>query len=413
MNGEKRLAVRRVMPRNIGRAVVLALAALPFAYFAGIAAFAEIARHINPVMVAKLVPSDPMASAMAAWRRIETDATGQSSVALREIASRGLRQQAVNNPALHLLMIASGLENRPVAAATFARLSEKLTRHDLTTQLWLIDESVRRDDHHAALLHYDRALKTTVSVQPALFQVLLKAISDPQIRAAMVPLIQNDSRWVVSFLLESSSSDPTAEDTARLLLAASPRLSARTNEMIAPQLLTRLTKLGKFDLAFRYAQTLKGARAEMGRNAGFDSTTIDPRFGALSWVPAQDARVGASFETRGSVSQARVFASANSKGIALHRVLHLTPGVYGMTERRKVEMADPASQAHWEMRCGGGAEAPIVWRIRTTPRAYRVLNAVGLVVPTDCLYQTLDLVVDSGEGQQGLEFVVEELRFLR
>ena len=66
-----------------------------------------------------------------------------------------------------------------------ARRAERVSRRDLANELLLIEATARHDDVATTLTHFDRALLVYPDANQQLFPVLSRALSDPQIRAAL------------------------------------------------------------------------------------------------------------------------------------------------------------------------------------------------------------------------------------
>lgn len=90
--------------------------------------------------------------------------------------------------------------------------SERLSRRNLITQLWAIEDAVARDDVAGALRHYDIALRTAPRMAEVLFPVLKSASTDPAIRTGLIRTLSGKPLWAGDFIdyVSDNSADPQA-----------------------------------------------------------------------------------------------------------------------------------------------------------------------------------------------------------
>ncbi len=396
------------------RGLVIAALTVPVAVFALLFAFANISRNSAPEVVSRIVPFDAMAPLAVTERRLMAEPAAVTAATLRETARRSLEGQAVNASAFRLLTFAAAMDRRDNEAERFARLSESMSRRELLTQFWLIERSVQKGDHRGALSHYDKALRTSLNAYQALFPVLLRALSDDQIRAELIPYIDRNPRWILSFLLEATGSDATATDSARLLIEAGSRVDGRVSQAIGPQLTTRLINLGEYAIADRYFASQPGRPLGLMQASDLSAVTTDPRWAPFAWHRVgEGTTLGAAIEAAGGDRQTvRVYAGPGDRGPVLRKWFLLASGSYRFSERRRVEIADSGAGMYWELSCYAGKQPTVVWRSGAAV-ANETRNAPGPVIPQGCSHQSLELVAAGGQGQQGFDAVIEDFRLAR
>src|SRR6218665_4028830 len=155
----------------------------------------------NPELVARIWPG-ARAPAVLAARLGVSEAKAADRAKARALAVTALERSPSEVSASRTLGILEALENRDSAAQRLFDYSEKLTRRDVTTQLWMIEERARQNDVPGALRHYDRALRTSPDRWQTLIPVLVKAASDPAIEGELAPLLQKRPPWRDQFLAE-------------------------------------------------------------------------------------------------------------------------------------------------------------------------------------------------------------------
>ena len=141
-----------------------------------------------------------------------------------------------------------------------------MSRRDFPTQLWQIENDVARGDVAGALLHYDRALRTTPSAWPTLFPVLAGAADQQPVQAPLLRLLAQAPPWRRPFLerfVPSSRSPVMLFALARTLGLATAQ---SPDSAMLQTIEKRLTELAAFDdAAALYDRAHPFANASDGR----------------------------------------------------------------------------------------------------------------------------------------------------
>lgn len=392
--------------RVVRNAVILGLSLLVAAH-AGLMALAGAVRAQNPALIARMT-SDPMAPVYLLDSELRTAPNRIASERAAAVARDSLRQQAIGPAPFRLLALHHLARREPRRASAFAAFSERLSRRDLMTQLFLIEEAVQANDTRGALSHYDKALRINDGAKTLLFPVLSAAISDAAIRQAVVPYVQGRAPWARYFVhAVIQDGDGGPRRAAALLIAARAGRQADLIEAEAPVLFERLVEQNEFALAERLFLQVPGTSPQTLRTVGLMPATTSGPFGPLSWTTTNTGSVSAAFEGGdGGRRAVRLFASSGESGVFLRRVLKLPPGSYRLAESRTLTAGGPPGRVFWEMKCGVGRNLAPIWQSPSAPIAYRVSNAPGPTIPTNCPYQVLELKFYAGDGQQGLELLI-------
>lgn len=404
-------ALRALPLRRILKFASIALVSLFIAAGATVAAIANIARGTNPALVAQLT-DDPLAPVLALQRQLDPPRRLLANDV--EVTARAsLRQHAVSSVPLRILAMRAEVLGRRAQARVLLSLSEQVSRRDVLTQLMLIEEAVQANNITAALTHYDKALRTSDESHALLFPVLNEAIGQPAILEAFVPYVRRPAPWMPNFIESSIASGPAgARNAALLLLSANVRDLMRVD---GPSLIAALVSGRDFALAQQVFQSMPGADPHVLQSTGFRSNTVDPAYGLISWSAINAGSSGATFEgPRGSdARQVRLLAGSGERVLVLRRLVALPPGQYSHTEFRSMTTGDRSSRAFWEMKCASGETLQSIWRDPADGVSYRLENAPGPRIPNGCTHQILELTVNAGDGQQGLEFVIQRFELSR
>ncbi len=163
--------------------LVAILAATTYlAWLSFIHAVASITWRQNPDTALYYVPDHPLALSRKADELFAQRQDPATLAKVEAMAKQSLRGGALNPVAIRLLGYVADARGDTKKARHLMLLSQKVSRRDLGTQLWLIEDAVARDDKRAALNHYDIAMRATPSSFPILFPTLTGALGDPDVR---------------------------------------------------------------------------------------------------------------------------------------------------------------------------------------------------------------------------------------
>jgi hypothetical protein len=327
-----------VLERSVLIRAVLAGLFCVFASWAVLAAgIAGVTRNRAPAVALRWLPDDARALTNLAFTRAAR--TGNQAAA-RKLAQRAIARDATLPDAFTTL----GLTDKAASSRARALIihSEQLSRRDLPTQLWLIEDLVRRNDIRGALLHYDIALRTSKRAPEVLFPVLASAISDKPVRDQLIPLLDRRPPWRRDFILFAVDKSPVPEALADLLFSA-----ARSGRPLDPDaavlLVTRLVTAGKMDVAWRlYGATIgTGPSERLVRNGGFESRSDGTSF---DWVLTDEYDVWAKRAGAPSGGLRLELGSGGGAGGSVARqLLKLEPGQYELgLKAGRIEDQPPA-----------------------------------------------------------------------
>ena len=285
--------------------------------------------------------------------------------------------------------------------ATAKRLftySQMLSRRDLRTQLWAIEDAVAREDIAGALKHYDIALRTKKNAPNLLYPVLSSAATDPAIRAEFVRLLSGQPLWARYFIeyLAANNSDPGAVAALfRELQHSDFPVSERARNTVINALLVN----DQFNEAWSYYTTFrKGIDRRTSRDDQFKVMAENPS--SFDWIPVNTAGISTAIQ-RGSENGVFDFAVSPSVGGILLQQLQLLPaGKYVLQGHSTGIEQPPESRPYWSLSCRGGGELGRV----EMPNSSEAGGQFGgrFTVPADCPAQVLALVARSSSEIVGI-----------
>ena len=330
----------------------------------------------------------------------EPNATGmQEAVRLAQLS---LTAQGLNAQALRVLGIAADKKGDPAHALALIKMSDRLSRRDLGTQIWLVNHNAALNDAAESLRHYDTVLRASNDIQPILFPILQRALGEPGIRAAFAPYIRGGAPWLPNFLAYQISSSVDPSHVAKAITEAGG-LPARPDlyRALESQLLAQLADSRHFDVLRAFYLGLPGAKADVLTSVGFSASTVDQRFVPLTWKISEAAAITSAFEddqTPGLLAF-HIMAGTGEHGAAGTKLVLLPPGHYRIATSVRFLRRGTGSALAWGIKClSTGADLPLT-DVGHAPH----LTASEFDVTPACQAQQLMLVVSGGDPADGSE----------
>ncbi|WP_326524818.1 hypothetical protein [Sphingomonas sp.] len=296
---------------------------------------------------------------------------------------------------LRLMGIAAAAQGNARDALKLMHLATRVSRRDLGTNAWMIEERVSAGDVAGALDRYDLALSTDQRAPAVLFPVLTAALGEPQIATAFMPWIGRERPWMPSFLEYAIANGEAPAALADLILKRGGLPRAAAYRPLDTLLLRRLEVARQYSTAYRYALSLPGVRPSVMTDPGFTRDTLDSRLAPLTWQLSNPSDTRAQQDDDGRVA---VFAQPNANGVAAIRFLFLKPGTYRFHYTvEPVPNLDPVSLS-WEMRCAPRHE-DLAWRqeVPASDEARKLTSSIA--IPARCPVQQMSLVATGRDSQ--------------
>lgn len=260
------------------------------------------------------------------------------------IAHRALRRDPLNVVAARALGVVAAFRGRQNTARRWFGYAHWLSRRDLPTQLWLIEDAVAQGNIELALRHYNYALSTNSLAEQLLFPILINASADPAIIQPLAALLRERPLWRGSFIDALVSNGPSADGLVTLVSAAELNLRNGTERQLAARTIRQLLRINAVPEAFTLYQRLTGARDEGVRNGGFQRDNFLP---PLDWELTNEPDLFATIADGPNDRHPRVLniTATNGKGgVAAKQLLHLKPGRYvlsALVGGQQIDLTEP------------------------------------------------------------------------
>jgi hypothetical protein len=197
---------------------LIALALLGFMWLSITATIAGVARRYQPEIALRFQSFDALANAEYA-SRLQLDSRGQADPdELMELARTALRRDPTMAQASRVIGLVEAGRGRPAEAARALRYSDRLTRRDIATQLWLIEFYVQRNDVPEVLRHFEAAASSSTTATTILFPVLVNALNQNDLVEPMASMLARQPWWSASLLMAMAQGTQNLDNVADLFV---------------------------------------------------------------------------------------------------------------------------------------------------------------------------------------------------
>lgn len=379
---------------------LLAVAALLIGYSSLTRTLAYSTRISDPERAHALSPGDGRITAQAAQALAGVEATSADRAQADRLAQVALLQDPTAVAAVSTLGLDAQLRGDTQRARQLFAYSQTLSRRDIKTQLWAIEDAVGRGDVPGTLIHYDIALQVSRTAPDLLFPVLAGAIADPAIRTALTRTLTRRPAWGDAFLTYVAVKGPDPRATARLLTEVR-RVGLTVGGGASAEIINLLVFRNLVDDAWSYYASIRaGVDRRRSRDPGFtgvDSPTL------FDWTPINEGGISSSIQ-RGEQGGVFAFsASASIGGPLLRQTQLLVPGTYRLQAQGSGIEQPAGSRPYWTLTCLDGRELG------------RVAQGSGRAegrfeVPAGCPIQTLALIARPSDMVSGVSGQIDRVR---
>lgn len=395
-------------PGTLVRGVAAGGVALALAWFSFAGAMTNVTHRRSPDTALRFTSDDAVALASLADRRLaEAGPEAATDPEMLRLAHASLRGQALNPVALRLIGLGASVKGGFAAGKPAMIAANRLTRRDLPTQFWLIEEAVSRGDVAGALGHYDHALRTRPGSQQLLFPVLTAAIEDQALWPAFGRYVREPAPWLGDFARFAIRNSKNPRSLAEFLRRSGGLPHDDVFAALEAELLKRLVEAGAFADASRYYRSLGGADPAILAETGFTGATTETRFAPLTWELFASSGINSAFlrDEAGETIRLHATMEASTSSALARKIVYVTPGRYRFRAIQRTAAAAEGASAQWEMRCGVSRGSNILWS-RPAPLTLdgnRIDEVVA--IPAGCEAITLRLLASAGTSPDGIEAI--------
>ena len=316
-----------------------------------------IARAGNPELALWWSPRDARALSNLADRILmekQNPATLVRAVALSKTA---IRADPTDVVAIRIL----GLAQPETKQAPYFAYANKLSKRDLFTQLWLIENEVSKGNARGALVHYDAALRTSEYAPAILFPILSSATADAELAPEIAKALAKKPDWAIPFLYEAVNSAPSPDRLVSIFE------TVKKSGTVLPAQLTgvltaRTLRDYRFDLLRRAYFVGGGRDAAIGHNVTNGDFGREPQNLPFDWAFTGDEKIFAgriASDTDANQFRMIVQASDGVAGEAVRQLLLLKPGQHRLSAQAGNIPSLADARIIWRVTCADKQETPI------------------------------------------------------
>lgn len=388
--------------------------ALPLVWLAFANAVTNATHRRVPTTALRYSPSDPVAlNALADSRIAAAKGENANDPEIVAMARQSLSRSALNPVALRLIGTAASVGGGFKAGRAAMGAANRLSRRELMSQLWLIEDAVQRDDVAEALSHYDQALRIEPGSQQLLFPVLTAALEDRQLWAAFTPYVQRPTPWLGDFARHAIRTTKKPVELAEFFRSAGGLPRDPIFASLEGDLLKRLLAEGAFQSAKRYFISLPGANPAILATASFNEMTIDNRFIPFSWEIHSPEGMSSGFlrtEDGRAVELRSVLGTAMS-GVIARKLVYVEPGDYRLRVAQRSSLPSEGASVRWELRCGRSANA--IFSIDVALDEALTRRDARVRIPGGCDAAALRMIASAGIAMDGIEVIISSVELAR
>lgn len=341
--------------------------------------------------------------AALAGKLLEGRPSARELAKARALAQAALRREPVNVAAVRALGVIAAYQGNQRDAERLFRYSESLSRRDAPTQLWLIEANVTRNDIRNALLHYDRALRTSTESRALLIPILVQAAADPAIAGPLGDLLVRRPAWWRDFALPFAQQGRSPGTLAAIMRRLRLDPAEPGERLILIHAISRLVALGDHRRAYgvyRQAKRLGGGPEALVQNGGFEGNDDLPPF---DWALIDQAGLAAVRQSneQDPANQALFLIAENGRsGEVARQLLILRPGRYRLRAAIGNVPRDTLSRPVISLLCARPPpqQQQSVARLRLPQAAAAgaIFTSGAISVPAGCPAQWLTIEIGSG-----------------
>lgn len=354
--------------------------------------FAQVIGEVQPSLALAWQGSNASALAARGAQLVSRARPSPASVReARDLSLAALRREPGNVTAVRTLGLVAAIYRNPRGAQRLMAYAETLSRRDLPTQLWLIESEVQRNDIRGALLHYDRAMKTSLPARELLYPILVQASGDPAIAGPLGEVMARRPQWWLGVVGPIISGNPNPATLPVFLRALRFDLSDPIERAVAAAGLSRLVEVGQVRPALGLYREMAGPRAgQLVRNGGFEEEGGLPPF---DWLLTDVPGLVGVVRPREGRDPALFMVAENGRfGAVARQLLSLPPGRYRLDAMAGDVQGDMVSRPLISVKCANEAQLSLgELRVAPAGAAGRAIQMQFQVPGGGCTAQWLQI----------------------
>jgi len=354
-------------------------------------------READPQAAYSADPSDGLAAVNAFAAELRDNP--QFLISSRDVDAA--RASLVHRPLNASLLSFYGLREASIGqsglASALMASADAVSRRDALSQLWMIEQKSGADDVKGAVGHYNALLSVHPAMQATFLPVLVSAVAYPEVRAAIRPYLNTETKWSGPFL-DLASQRLEVDQYRDLVEPIASRLSGEEYAVSNARIIHRMLQSGLAGDAWKlFSLVAPDVDVAAFRTFAPNVANLDPKWQPLSWVLGQSEDISASVDTDGTID---VTVVPTARGLIASRDVAVIPSLtYLLGHRSIYEPGSPRASLRWSVSCPA-QNGPKLIVDRFVPAAANTkLVQLSVEVPDNCNLVRVELSALGSEGQ--------------
>lgn len=327
----------------------------------------------------------------------------------RALAGRALDASLLSPMAARALGQAAAAARDHAAAERWFALSDTVSRRDLPTRMWLVQDALLHEDLAGAFRHIDIALRTSNSGARVLVPLLVNIAGYPQVARPLGERLALRPVWWSEFATALIAEQPANRSLAPLIAALRLDVADERERLFASQALSRLVLSQRFaDAEALYRTLAPGAPAGVLRNGDFERPFALPPF---DWGVQDESRIQRNRRPGGGDNMA-LYLLPGEPGNYVQQIQMLAPGRYRLSFTAGVDGNRPSTPPAVAVLCAAAQNRQIA--SAALPQAAGSEGAAGALdftVPAaDCSGQWIVVMQPQAGNPSGSAAWIDDIR---
>ena len=370
---------------------------LACAAFAGQNSAKSYLREGDPKSAYSADPSDGLAAVNAFAAELKANPQFIISSRDADAARASLVSRPLNATLLSFYGLRAASIGKTELAGALMASADAVSRRDAFSQLWMIEQKSGANDVRGAISHYNALLSVHPETHATLLPVLVSAVAYPEVRSAMRPYLNAETRWSFPFL-DLASQRAEVGDYRDLVEPIVPRLRGDGYAASNARISHRMLQSGVAGDAWKLF-SLVAPNVDVGAFRDFAPRRInlDPKWQSLSWTLGQSVDISSSVVGSGAINVSMAPTAAGM--IASRDVAVIPSSTYLLGHRLIYEPGSPRASLLWRVYCLAKA-GPQLIADRFVPATENLnLLQLSVNVPEYCHLMRVELSAVGSEGQ--------------
>lgn len=354
-------------------------------------------RKANPKVAYSANPSDGLAAVNAFAAELRDNPQFLISSRDADAARASLVRRPLNASLLSFYGFREASIGQSGLANALMDSADTISRRDAFSQLWMIEQKSGADDLKGAVRHYNALLSVHPAMHATFLPVLVSAISYPEVRAAIRPYLNPETRWSAPFL-DVASQRAEVDQYRDLVTPIASRLKGDEYSASNARIIHRMLQSGLAGDAWKlFSLVAPNVDVVAFRTFAPGGANLDPKWQQLSWALGQSEDIMVSIDGNGTFD---VTVAPTARGLIASRdVAVISSSTYKLGQRSIYGPGSPRASLRWSVYCLA-QNAPLLIVDRFVPAtANSKLVQLSVEVPENCNLVRAELSALGPEGQ--------------